>query len=126
MDSHLENVHRNRSYPKKNQLEQYRIMFKSDYNRYNRREAVYKMNHPKAYTLFWGKCSKGMQNKIEARPDFKSDIVDNPFNLIKAIKEHYTSYQENQYNMSVILDAMKTLLNTKQRESKTLLLKGQF
>ena len=29
-----------------------------------------------------------MQNKIEARPDFKSDIIDNPFNLLKAIKKH--------------------------------------
>ena len=80
---------------RENQLEQYRIMFKSDYNQYNRREAVYEMNLPKAYALYWGKCSKGMQNNIEARPDFKSDIVDNPFNLLKAIKEHSTSYQEN-------------------------------
>ena len=81
-------------------------MFKSDYNHYNRREAVYEMNLPKAYVLFWGKCSKGMQNKIKARPDFKSDIMDNLFNLPKAIKEHSTSYQENCYNMSMILDAM--------------------
>ena len=78
------------------------------------------MNLPKVYALFWGKCSKGMQNKIEARPDFKSDIVDNPFNLLKAIKEHSTSYQENCYNMSVILDAKKTLLNIKQKEGETL------
>ena len=63
-------------------------MFKSDYNQYNRREDVYKMNLSKAYTLFWGKCSKRMHNKIEVKPDFKSDIVDNPFNLLKAIKEH--------------------------------------
>ena len=61
-----------------------------------------------------------MQNKIEARPDFKSDIVDNPFNLLKAIKEHLTSYRENRYNMLVILDAMSTLLNTKQKEGETL------
>ena len=64
--------------------------------------------------------SKGMQNKIEARPDFKSDILDNLFNHLKAIKEHSTSYQENCYNMSVILDAMKTLLNSKQKEGETL------
>jgi hypothetical protein len=61
-----------------------------------------------------------MQNKIEARPYFKSDISDNPFNLLKAIKEHSTSYQENCYNMSVILDAMKTLLNRKHKEGETL------
>ena len=61
-----------------------------------------------------------MQNKIEAKPDFKSDIVDNPFNLLKAIKEHSTSYQGNCYDMSDILDSMKTLLNTKQKEKETL------
>ena len=53
------------------------------------------MNIPKAYALFWGKCSKGMQNKIEARQDFKLGIENNPFNLLKAIKERSTSYQEN-------------------------------
>ena len=105
---------------RENQLEQCRIMFKSDYNQYNSREDVYKMNLQKAYALFWGKCSKEMHNKIEARPVFKSNSVDNLFNLLKAIKEHFTSYQENQYNMSVILDAMKTLLNTKQKEGETL------
>jgi hypothetical protein len=84
------------TYPilRENQLEQYRIMVKSNYDWYNKREAVYEMNPPKAYVLFRGKCSKEMQNKIEAKPDFKSEIVDNPFNLLKAIKEHSTSYQE--------------------------------
>ena len=95
-------------------------MFQSDYDQFNRREAVYEMNIPKAYALFWGKCSKGMQNKIEARPEFKTSIENNPFNLVKAIKEHSTSYQENWYNMSVILDAMRTLLNTKQKDMETL------
>ena len=70
-------------------------MFKSDYNQYNQREAVYEMNLLKAYALFWGECSKRMQNKIEARPDFKFGIKNNPFNFLKAIKEHSTSYQEN-------------------------------
>jgi hypothetical protein len=49
----------------------------------------------KAYALFWGKCAKEMKNKIEARPDFKSKIENNPFELLKAIKKHLMSYQEN-------------------------------
>ena len=57
---------------RENQLEQYKIMFKLDYNQYNRREAIYEINLTKAYALFWGKCSKEMQNKIESRPQFKS------------------------------------------------------
>ena len=66
----------------------------------------------KAYALFWGRCAKGMKNKIEARSDFKSKIENNPFELLKIIKEHSMSYQENCYNMSVILDSIMTLLTT--------------
>ena len=61
-----------------------------------------------------------MQNKIKARPNFKSNMVDNPFELLKAIEEHSSSYQENQYNMLVILDAIKTLFATKQKDGATL------
>ena len=43
---------------RENLLEQYRIMFQFDYNQFNQREAVYEMNIPKAYALFWGKCSR--------------------------------------------------------------------
>ena len=91
-----------------------------DYNQYNIRNATYEINLTKAYVLFWGTCSKGMQNKIESRLDFKSSIIDNPFKKLKAIKEHLTSNQKNWYNMSIILDAIKTLFTTKQNNRKTL------
>jgi hypothetical protein len=45
----------------------------------------------KAYALFWGRCAKGMKNKIEARSDFKSKIENNPFELLKMIKEYSMS-----------------------------------
>ena len=46
--------------------------------------------------------------------------MDNLFELLKAINEHSTRYQENQSNMLVVLDAMKTLFATKQKDGKTL------
>ena len=74
----------------------------------------------KAYALFWGRCTKGMKNKIEARSDYKSSIDDNPIKLLMAIKEHSLNYQETQYDMSVIFDSTKTLIFTRQKENENL------
>ena len=41
-------------------------------------------------------------------------------NLIKAIKEHSLHYQESRYEMLVILDSLRTFLNTRQKESEPL------
>jgi hypothetical protein len=37
-----------------------------------------------------------------------------------AIKEHALNFQENRYSMSIILDAMRMLFNTKQKEGESL------
>ena len=100
--------------------EQFKIEFKSDYDNYRKHQQTYYNNITKAYALFWDRCTKAMKNKIEARSDFKSKIVNNPFELIKAIKEHSLNFQEKRYNMSVILDAMRTLINTRQKENESL------
>jgi hypothetical protein len=60
-----------------------------------------------------------MKNKIEARSDYDR-IKNDPIELLKAIKEHALKYQENRYAMSIILDAMRTLMNTKQKEGESL------
>jgi hypothetical protein len=74
----------------------------------------------KAYALFWRRCTKGMQNKIEGRTDFRVKIKDNPIELLKEIKEHSLGYQERRYNMSIIFDAIKTFMNTRQKEGESL------
>jgi hypothetical protein len=61
-----------------------------------------------------------MKNKIESRSDFKEKIENNPFKLLQAIKKHSLNYQEKKYNMSVILDLLKTLLHTRQKEGESL------
>ena len=57
-----------------------------------------------------------MQNKITGRRDFEEKIFNDPINLLKAIKEHSLNYQESRYKMSIILDSLRTFLNTRQRE----------
>jgi hypothetical protein len=43
-----------------------------------------------------------------------------PYQLLKAIKEHALNYQEQQYKHMIVLDAMTTLLSTKQQENESL------
>jgi hypothetical protein len=61
-----------------------------------------------------------MKNKIESRSEFKTNIKQNPFKLLKVIKEHWMNYHENKYNMSVIYDAQMNLFTTKHREGESL------
>jgi len=100
--------------------QQYTIEFKADYDLYRAREQIYNNNVTKAYALFWDRCAKGMKNKIEARSDFKEKVDNNPFELLQAIKEHSLNYQEKKYNMSVILDSIRTLIGTRQKEGEAL------
>ena len=60
-----------------------------------------------------------MKNKIESRSDYNR-IKNNPITLLVAIKEHTLNFQENRYSMSMIVDAMRTLFNTKQKEGESL------
>jgi len=69
--------------------------------------------------LLWERCNKAMKNKIEARSDYNR-IENNPITLLMAIKEHALNFQENRYSMSIILDAMRMLLFTKQKEGESL------
>jgi hypothetical protein len=99
--------------------EQFKIEFKSDYDNYGSQVQTYGNNKTKAYALLWEHCTKVMKNKIESCSDY--DIIKNdPILLLKAIKEHALNYQENRYSMSIVLDALRTLLNTKQQEGESL------
>ncbi|KAL7562587.1 hypothetical protein ACA910_015458 [Epithemia clementina (nom. ined.)] len=96
------------------------MMFKEELTRYFKRKETLTMNTVKVYAFLWEQCSKSMQIKIESRKDFTSTIEKNPIELLKAIREHALNYQNNKYNMTVILDALRTLVTLKQREDKGL------
>ena len=79
------------------ETEQFKMEFQADYEHYRLQSRSYQNNLIKAYALFWSKCSKGMKNKIESRSEFKTNIKQNPFELLKVIKEHSMNYHENKY-----------------------------
>jgi hypothetical protein len=98
----------------------YEMDFKLDYEEYRTRMKIYDNNLTKAYALIWERCTKGMKHKIEARMEFTKNIENNPIELLKAIREHSQNYQENRYSMSIVLDSLRGLLATKQKEGETL------
>jgi hypothetical protein len=63
---------------------------------------------------------KGMTQKIEALIEFAEKIENNPIELLRAIKEHTQNYQENRYNMSIVLDAVRNLINAEPQEGESL------
>ena len=103
----------------KNEDRQFEIEFKADYDTYSKRLQPYENNRIKAYALLWERCAKAMKNKIESRADYNK-IRNDPILLLKALKEHALNYQENRYSMSMILDAMRTVLGTRQKEGESL------
>jgi hypothetical protein len=99
---------------------QFEMEFKQDYDEYRKRVRAYDNNKIKAYALLWERCAKGMQNKIQSRSNFDSDIENDPIKLLRAIKEHALNYQENRYEMAIILDAMRAMTEAKQKENESL------
>jgi hypothetical protein len=61
-----------------------------------------------------------MQGKIEANKKFESEIFENPIKLLEIIEKICLNYQEHRYEMSIILDSMRTLLNIRQKEHESL------
>ena len=99
---------------------QFEIEFKAKLDESMKRTTTYEQNIYKAYAFLWEKCAKNMQNKISSRRDFEDTIYNDPIALLKAIKEHSLNYQETRYEMAIISDAIRTFINTKQRENEPL------
>ena len=95
--------------------EQFKIEFKAEFDSFMKRKQCLETNTTKAYAFLWDQCAKGMQSKIEARTDYNIKINNDPIELLKAIKQHALNYHEHRYEMSIILDAMRTLCKTKRR-----------
>jgi len=99
----------------------FKILYKAEIEAMVNRKQEYESNIGMAFALLYGQCNKAMQHKIQARTDYESAIKGNPIELLKAIKEHSISYQENKYEMHIILDAMRNFINLKQADDESLI-----
>jgi hypothetical protein len=94
--------------------------FKVEYDAFTKRKEALEMNLSKAYSFIWDQCAKLLQNKIKAKTDYVSLNKGTPINLLKAIKQQVMNFQESRYEMSTILEALKNMINVKQRYNETL------
>ena len=101
--------------------EQFKMLYKAEIDSYVKRKDTYHSNIGNAYALVYGQCSKAMQSKLQSRTDFETKIKGNPIELLCGIQEHSISYQEHQYEMTIIADAMCNLVNLKQKEDESLI-----
>ena len=99
---------------------QFEIEFKQELSRYSSRKQQYSENLLKAYALIRERCTEAMKVKIESRQDFESKILDDPIELLLAVKQHALNYQEYRYNMSILADSFMNLFATKQKEGENL------
>ena len=99
---------------------QFEIEFKAKFDAYMKRQQALESNMTKAYAFMWSQCSRAMQNKIEARSESLLEIKGNPIQLLKAIKQHSLHYQDRKYEMAIVYDALRTMINLRQRENETL------
>ena len=105
---------------KQRENRQFELEYRAEYDEYMRRKREYTQNCFSAYALLWERCNKAMKAKIEARKDYESTIYNKPIKLIEAIKEHALNYEENRYEMSIILDSLLSFLLCKQKEKESL------
>ena len=99
---------------------QYELEYKAKLDQTMKRIGQYNQNLYKAYAFLWEKCSRAMQNKISGRKDFESEIYNDPIKLLIAIKQHSLNFQDSKYEMSIITDAIRVFVNTKQKENEPL------
>ena len=105
---------------------QFEIEFKAEFDAFMKRKQSLETNMSKAYAFLWEQCAKAMQNKIEARSNYdkkdsSGDMIKNhPINLLLAIKEHALNFQGHRYEMSILLDSFRAVLNLKQKDGESL------
>ena len=99
---------------------QFEIEFKEDYSAFMKRKQNYETNTTKAYAFLWEQCAKGMQSKIESGETFSSKVKNNPLELLLMIKKHALNYNENRYEMSIMLESIRSLFSLRQKDGESL------
>lgn len=95
-------------------------IFEAQVRVFVQRKAVYETNKRKAFALIYEQCHKTLQAKLKARTNYDQEIKGNPIAMLKAIQEHTMSYQENRYDAKIMIDALRSMLFTKQRDDEDL------
>ena len=98
----------------------YEKLLTSQINGYSKRIDSYASNCEKAYLIIWSQCKKAMQLKILAKSNYQADIHNKVIKLMIVIEELSICYEENKYEHAIIGDALRSLINIKQKDIEDL------
>jgi hypothetical protein len=98
------------------------IEYQADYEEYRARTRELDQGLDKAYALIFSTyCSKIMQGRIEAHPDYETKLKNNPIAVLEAIKSLMHESVRSQYPPATITDALCRLINAKQWENEQIM-----
>ena len=98
------------------------MMYEAEIKEILERNKILKQNEVKAYALIYGMyCNKTMQMRIEAHPDYEQTILDDPYELLKAIRILMHDPIRSQYPLASMTDALLRMVNLKQSENEGLM-----
>ena len=98
----------------------FKMIFKEEVSLWVKRKNAYQENLTKAAAFLIAQCAKTLRQQIEARSDYVADLKTNPIELLKAIKEEVHNYRETKYDMDVITQSLKSLVNLKQYDQESI------
>ena len=85
---------------------------------YIERKKEFKANLNNAFALIKSFCNQTMVNKLEALPDYETNILDDPIKLIETIKILMHDPEWARYEFGSLTEAMQRVVNIKQLEDQ--------
>ena len=84
-----------------------------------KRQTQYITNKSNAHALIYGQCTLAVKNKLQARKDW-DEIENNPFKLLKALREITHNYQDSRYYIGTVATSIRAFFNMRQEKEESL------
>ena len=89
---------------------------------YIRKDEEFNENWMKAYAYILEKyCAKELQIALKELPNYESDVVNNPINLLKEVRGLMHTPIKARYPFMSLTENLSNLLNIKQTENESLI-----
>ena len=107
---------------KAEEQEGFNIKYKNDLTIFSAAETLYKDNLRKAYSrIIRQYCTDRMRQRLEEHPDYEAKILNDPVELMRAIKVLIHDPVRAQYPFATMTDAVARWINAKQQDNEELM-----
>ena len=81
----------------------------------------YKLIWNQVYSDLWAHCDHNMQETISGRTDYNDKVLNNPVELLKAIRYHTAGNKENKSEVLMLTQQLRFTYNIKQGNDESLM-----